>query len=134
MYCTGDFEPHGAGGGSSLGQPGLLTLFKNNHFTEMCSGSETVAYLRLIDSCITQLKAQGPPRTCNESKEEEEEEVAESQDAGTRSPAGGALANTQHRFERTLANTQHRFERTFAHVKSGWRERSGVAEAVNLPI
>jgi len=26
--------------------------------------------LRLIDSCITQLKAQGPARTCNESKEE----------------------------------------------------------------
>jgi len=26
-----------------------------------------------IDSCITQLKAQGPSRTCNESKEEEEE-------------------------------------------------------------
>ena len=42
-----------------------------NHFTEMCSGSETVAYLRLIYSCITQLKAQGPSRTCNESKEEE---------------------------------------------------------------
>jgi len=29
--------------------------------------------LRLIDSCITQLKAQGPSRTYNESKEEEEE-------------------------------------------------------------
>ena len=29
--------------------------------------------LRLIDSCITQLKAQRPSRTCNESKEEEEE-------------------------------------------------------------
>ena len=29
------------------------------------------SYLRLIDSCITQLKAQGPSRTCNESKEEE---------------------------------------------------------------
>jgi len=27
------------------------------------------SYLRLIDSCITQLKAQGPPRTSNESKE-----------------------------------------------------------------
>jgi len=33
----------------------------------------TVAYLRLIDSCITQLKAQGPSRTCNESKEEDED-------------------------------------------------------------
>ena len=29
-------------------------------------------HLRLIDSCITQLKARGPSRTCNESKEEEE--------------------------------------------------------------
>ena len=32
------------------------------------------SYLRLIDFCITQLTAQGPSRTCNESKEEEEEE------------------------------------------------------------
>jgi len=38
----------------------------------MCSGSEVGSYLRLIDSCITQLKAHGPSRTCNESKEEEE--------------------------------------------------------------
>ena len=28
------------------------------------------SYLRLIDSCITPLKAQGPSRTCNESKKE----------------------------------------------------------------
>ena len=35
-------------------------------------GSEAGSYLRLIDSCITQFKAQGPSRTCNESKEEEE--------------------------------------------------------------
>ena len=40
----------------------------------MCSGSEAGSYLRLVDSCITHLKAQGPSRTCNESKEEEEEE------------------------------------------------------------
>jgi len=33
----------------------------------------TPTYLRLIDFCITQLKAQGPSRTCNESKEEEEQ-------------------------------------------------------------
>ena len=31
---------------------------------EMCSGSEAGSYLSLIDSCITQLKAQGPSRTC----------------------------------------------------------------------
>ena len=42
------------------------------NFTEMCCGTEAGSYLRLIDSCITQLKAQGPSRTCNESKEEEE--------------------------------------------------------------
>ena len=41
--------------------------------TEMCSGSEAGSYLGLIDACITQLRAQGPSRTCNESKEEEEE-------------------------------------------------------------
>jgi len=27
--------------------------------------------VRLVDSCITNLKAQGPSRTCNESKEED---------------------------------------------------------------
>ena len=43
------------------------------HPAEMCCGTEPGSYLRLIDSCITQLKAQGPSRACNESKEEEEE-------------------------------------------------------------
>ena len=36
---------------------------------------EAGSYLRLIDSCITRLKAQEPSRTYSESKEEEEEEV-----------------------------------------------------------
>jgi len=45
---------------------------KNNHFTEMCCGTEAGSYLRLIDSCVTQLKVQGPSTTCNESKEEED--------------------------------------------------------------
>ena len=36
--------------------------------------------MRLIDSCITQLKVQGPSRTCNESKEEEEVNLAEQGD------------------------------------------------------
>ena len=40
----------------------------------VCVSSEAGSYPRLIDCCITQLKAQGPSRTCNESKEEEEEE------------------------------------------------------------
>jgi hypothetical protein len=40
--------------------------------------TEAVSSLRLIDSCITQLNAQGPSRTCNESKEEAEEAGASS--------------------------------------------------------
>ena len=35
--------------------------------------TEASSYSRRIDSCITQIKAQGPSRTCNESKEEEED-------------------------------------------------------------
>ena len=35
--------------------------------------TEAGSYLRLIDSCITQRKAEGHCRTCNGSKEEEEE-------------------------------------------------------------
>jgi len=34
-------------------------------------GYEAGSYLRITDSCITQLKAQRPSRTCNESKEVE---------------------------------------------------------------
>ena len=50
----------------------FASQFKNTYSAEMCSGSEAGLYLRLIDFCITQLKAQGPSRTCNESKYEEE--------------------------------------------------------------
>jgi len=35
----------------------------------MRSGSEEGSYLRCTDYCITQLKAQRPSMTCNESKE-----------------------------------------------------------------
>ena len=44
--------------------------------SETCGGSEAGSYLKPIDSCITQLKAQGPSRTCNESQEEGEESLA----------------------------------------------------------
>ena len=62
-------------GSSSEPSDGVRTWLKGSRDrsrqgTEMCSGSETGSYLRLIDSCITQLKAHGPSRTCNESKEE----------------------------------------------------------------
>ena len=41
------------------------------HSSPCVAVTEAGSYLRLIDSCITQIKAQGPSRTCNESKEEE---------------------------------------------------------------
>ena len=59
----------------------------NNHFTEMCGGTEASSYLRLIDSFITQLKAQGPFRTCNESKEEDGEEDYDARRVDTLLPA-----------------------------------------------
>ena len=56
----------------SLLDRGWPVACTNNHFTEMCSSSEASSYLRLVDSCITQLKVQGPSRTCDESEREEE--------------------------------------------------------------
>jgi len=57
-----------------MGHSSMLNWYssqlKNNHFTEMCCGTEAGSYLRLIDYSITQLKAQGPSRTCNGSKKE----------------------------------------------------------------
>jgi len=42
---------------------------KNNHSTEICSGSEAGSYLRLIDSCATQLKdLLGPATRVNKEK------------------------------------------------------------------
>ena len=52
--------------------------------TDFVAGS----YLRLIDSCITQLKAQGPSRTCNESKKAAEEEFPASSRAQTQNEMG----------------------------------------------
>jgi len=63
------------GGGSPLPRARALPAFKINRFTEMCCGAKAGSYLRLTDSCSTQLKAQGPSRTCNESEEEEDKEA-----------------------------------------------------------
>ena len=41
--------------------------------------TEARAYVRPVDSCITQLKAEGPSRTIHESREEGEEELGGSQ-------------------------------------------------------
>jgi len=58
--------------GGPRGQVSVEPVCVQRHRLHLCSGSEAGSYLRLTDSCITQLKAQGPFRTCNESKEEEE--------------------------------------------------------------
>ena len=51
---------------------GVGLRFECSVFRGWGFGSEAGSYLRFIDSCITQLRAQGPARTCNKSKEEEE--------------------------------------------------------------
>ena len=70
-----------------------------------CSGSEAGSYLRLIDSCITQRKARGPSRTCNESKEEEEKPRGPSVSPRVDGPATrvqGYLAHKKQHPPRTL--------------------------------
>jgi len=49
---------------------GVLCSSLSGFFTISTTCTEAGSYLRPIDSCITQLKAQGPSRTCNESTEE----------------------------------------------------------------
>jgi len=58
-------------------RPGILTgttlvdRLRDILFLPLSLSRVPFSYLRLIDSCITQRKAQGPSRTCNERKEEE---------------------------------------------------------------
>ena len=59
---------------------GLVVFFELVQGSEIYDGfwgrtSTLGSYVRLMDSCITQLKVQGPSRTCNESKEEEGEHL-----------------------------------------------------------
>jgi len=69
LYMVNSFDPiRSAHYFLSLSVPQRL---EGNVDQVMCSGSEAGSYLRLIDSCNTQLKTQGPSRTCNKSKEEE---------------------------------------------------------------
>ena len=54
--------------------------------------TEAGSYLRLIDSCIPQLKAQGPSRTCYESKEEDEDTVELRESESVRERVGEKVA------------------------------------------
>jgi len=116
LYDPARFESHSAqahdcclcspvnAAGTENPMQGPLEI-KNNHFTEMCSGSEAGSFLRLIDSCITQLKAQGPSRTCNESKEEKSCLCSPVNAAGTENPMQGSL-ETQQEARPALQQTQ----------------------------
>jgi len=67
------FEVHRFLYHSTLG----LRVIKKKKKSNACNTQRVRAvgsYVRLIDSCITQLEAQGPSMTCNEIKKGEEEE------------------------------------------------------------
>ena len=68
--------------------------------------TEAGSYLRLTASCITQLEAQGPARTCNESKKEEEEAARDSS-AGA-SPALTISGFRERKNERALLQLETR--------------------------
>jgi len=74
----------------------------------MCSGTEAGSYLRLIDSCITQLKAQGPSRTCNESKEEEEGYLAWEENESAAVLEGHELEDGEGDEEQNIRREEHR--------------------------
>ena len=51
----------------------MQQLVCSDNTVRLVNGSEAGLCLRLTDSCITQIKAQGPSGTCNESKGEKED-------------------------------------------------------------
>ena len=53
-----------------------LCVSLNSRLEMRSIGCPEEEHLRRIDACITQIKAKGPSRTCNESKDEEEEEYS----------------------------------------------------------
>ena len=94
-----------------------------HYLTEMCCGSEAGSYWRLKDSCITQLEDQESSRTCNESKEEEEENITELSEKGlsfswTRSVEVQLLRRDVQRFRDGLVCKAHRL---VYHSTLGWR-------------
>jgi len=89
---------------------------------QLNSGSEAGSYLRCIDSCITQLKAQGPSRTCNESKEE----VQLNQKRGPRSHGA-------HRGQRRMLLSLS-FSLSFSQSIRGAREDAPVPPRIGAPL
>ena len=73
IYIYYSLTPHPETGARGAADDARVARFSR---LESHQGTEAGSYLRLIDSCITQLQAQGPSGTCNESKEEEESRVS----------------------------------------------------------
>ena len=69
MDTTSGYEPR-------TEASGYRSRANTAHVRQSRTDSGRGSFLRFIDSCITQLKAQGPSRTCNETKEEEESRSA----------------------------------------------------------
>jgi len=97
-------------------------------------------YLRLVDSCITQLNAQGPSRTCNESKEEEKEgawiESLPGLEQGNLSHVNGQhqTPNTKHKTKKhNTQNMKHKTQNTKHHA---WKqvETSGAGDHTLVEI
>ena len=63
--CVRSVSAHQSGEPAIVSAPKLTCLYRRHS-----------SYVSAIDSCITQLEAQGPSRTSNESKEEEEDRMA----------------------------------------------------------
>ena len=85
--------------GLGFGVWGLgLGIWGFGHFRRkawICSGSKSSSYLRLIDSCITQLKDHGPPRTCNEGEGKETSEFKQQRE-GVRFKRNPAVLRASH--------------------------------------
>ena len=60
----------GGGPGISVFEAHRLWDHSTLGLSDRGGGGRESVYLRLIDSCIAQLQAQGPSRTCNANKEE----------------------------------------------------------------
>ena len=90
--------------------------------------TEAGSYLRLIDVCITQLKAQGPSRTCNESKEEEKDRGRYSTRFRTLTLSQSHIFALSHSHSHTLT-LSHSHTLTFSHSHSHTPGQTGSEEA-----
>ena len=89
------------------------------------------SYLRLIDSCITQLKAQGPSRTCNECKEEERRVgPARALEAAAVSPVHPSFRALSGRLKFTVR--RHKSNKNFSPLRSTLNPQPFTRRAITI--